>query len=506
VHALTALILVVGTAVLLASAHLVWASGPTITITGYIAPTAPVTVNGSGYSTQDAAVNVYLDAMLLGTARVWPMGINGQTTGWFRFPMTVSGDTTPGPHLIKTVGQTSGSTMQVSILVHQNWFEFSFISSGGRFNPYENVISPSNVATLKPGWTIGGDFFYGHAAPVLVNGVLYVLSDSDGHFAAIDAATGTILWSFLAVNPTDTPIVADGDIFFGNSYGQFEAASAATGKPLWYYSLPVSSNQVRNPALLANGDVYFGDSGGNVFALSTGGALLWKSTLPEQDGWSGSSVAGGTLFVGTVGANHTGSLYALNVATGAVEWSAALGGVASVPVVANGMVYVGGENGEMAAFTAAGCGQSTCSPVWSYTTGAAILSSPAVANGVVYIGSEDHNLYAFNASGCGASTCAPLWKTVTGGMIDSSPAVANGVVYVGSDDYSLYALPAAECGTATCTPLWSYKTGYQVWSSPFVANGVVYLGGSDGILYTFVPSGSSQQSCLTHACRRPHAG
>ena len=66
---------------------------------------------------------------------------------------------------------------------------------------------------------------------------------------------------------------------------------------------------------------------------------------------------------------------------------------------------------------------------WSYATGYLVDSSPAVANGVVYVGSNDGNLYALNAS-----TGAKLWSYPTGAAVASSPAVANGVVYVGSDD------------------------------------------------------------------------
>jgi len=89
------------------------------------------------------------------------------------------------------------------------------------------------------------------------------------------------------------------------------------------------------------------------------------------------------------------------------------------------------------AFKADGCGQPTCLPLWTATTGNWILSSPAVANGVVYVGSWDHKLYAFKADGRGQLTCLPLWTATTGNAIASSPAVANGVVYVGSD--KLYA-------------------------------------------------------------------
>ena len=33
---------------------------------------------------------------------------------------------------------------------------------------------------------------------------------------------------------------------------------------------------------------------------------------------------------------------------------------------------------------------------WAFKTGARVVSSPAVANGVVYVGGEDHKVYAFH--------------------------------------------------------------------------------------------------------------
>ena len=52
-----------------------------------------------------------------------------------------------------------------------------------------------------------------------------------------------------------------------------------------------------------------------------------------------------------------------------------------------------------------------------------MFSSAAVADGVVYVGSDDGNLYALNAS-----TGAKVWSYFTRDGVSSSPAVANGVV------------------------------------------------------------------------------
>jgi glucose dehydrogenase len=47
------------------------------------------------------------------------------------------------------------------------------------------------------------------------------------------------------------------------------------------------------------------------------------------------------------------------------------------------------------------------------------VGCPAVANGVVYVGSEDGNVYALNAT-----TGAKLWSGDTRDYVNSSPAVA----------------------------------------------------------------------------------
>jgi outer membrane protein assembly factor BamB len=191
-----------------------------------------------------------------------------------------------------------------------------------------------------------------------------------------------------------------------------------------------------------------------------------------------------------------------------VAWTGATGGAIyySSPAVANGVVYVGSEDGRLYAY-AVGCASGgTCDPLWTGAiTGSYMASSPAVATGVVYVGSQDGKLYAFDAAGGAANctgsaparTCTPLWTATTGTPIYSSLTVANGVLYVGSNDHNLYAFDAAggaaNCtGSApgrTCTPLWTGATGAAIFSSPAVANGVVYVGSQDDKLYAFDAAG-----------------
>ena len=130
------------------------------------------------------------------------------------------------------------------------------------------------------------------------------------------------------------------------------------------------------------------------------------------------------------------------------EWeSGGYGRMHSSPAVTTGAVYAGTYGGSLYGFDAYGStqhctfnGQSfVCSSLWHGVAVGPMESSPAIANGVVYVGSEDGRLYAY-AAACATATCSPLWTSpATGGPIDSSPAVSNGVVYVGSNDGKLYA-------------------------------------------------------------------
>jgi outer membrane protein assembly factor BamB len=155
--------------------------------------------------------------------------------------------------------------------------------------------------------------------------------------------------------------------------------------------------------------------------------------------------------------------------------------------VVNSRVYVGSGKG-LYVFKAQGCGQPTCSPLWTALGRGSIRSSPAVANGVVYLGSKDPdpNLYAFDAS-----TGKLLWsapKASAADSSDSSPTVAHPFVYIGSNEpypYPNLYMFAEKCGQQTCKPLWTASTGGAIWSSPAVANGVVYVGSLDHKLYAF---------------------
>jgi outer membrane protein assembly factor BamB len=209
-----------------------------------------------------------------------------------------------------------------------------------------------------------------------------------------------------------------------------------------------------------------------VQATGQSSGLIAKTSFLVQTNW--------TQF--RFGPNHKGAnsfenvLTSSNVSALTLDWVYATGNTvyvdSSSPAIANGVVYIGTDDGNVYALDAV-----TGALRWSYTIGFAIGSSPAVANGMVYFGSYANycapkcsfggKLFALDAL-TGALKWSYAWGNTPRNSSDSSPTVVNGVVYIDSD--KLYALDAL-----TGSLKWSYATGTSSAFSPAVANGIVYV-------------------------------
>ena len=181
------------------------------------------------------------------------------------------------------------------------------------------------------------------------------------------------------------------------------------------------------------------------------------------------------------------------------------------PTVADGVVYIGTQDGEFFAFSANGCGSSVCAkPLWRSVNLASGTTSAAVANGIVYVGSQtsfnsnNGKLNAFAAAGCGADVCKPLWRGDAGPTPPlGSPTVANGVVYTATYNGQLYAFDANGCGQKICQPLWVGNMKGHSSATPTVHDGIVYVGTYDtagqfeggGRLYAFNAAGCGAATC-----------
>ncbi len=306
-----------------------------------------------------------------------------------------------------------------------DWSEFGFAPSGGRYNPREHILNPTNVSALKVLWS-AQDGSFPFTAPAVVDGVVYSGTN------AFDAATGKLLW---ATNSGGlSPAISKGTAYIDTQNGLC-AYAAANGTNLWCAEnnyLP----DAPSGAALVDGIVYFGSALGSVFAIDAStGAPLWSAPISADNAASSPAVSNGVVYI------NGDRLFAFDAKTGAQLWSSSILKGTSSPAVVGGVVYCSG--GVLAAFNA-----ETGAVLWSESPGGptSILGdSPAVAKNVVYVGASvpgQHGSFSGMLYALNAKTGKTIWSASVASGITSSPAVANGVVYVGSDDGALYAFSA----------------------------------------------------------------
>jgi eukaryotic-like serine/threonine-protein kinase len=159
---------------------------------------------------------------------------------------------------------------------------------------------------------------------------------------------------------------------------------------------------------------------------------------------SSAAIVGGTVYVGSMDS----SLYAINLATGKLNWRYVTSGAVeeSSPCVCNGMVFVGDLDGILHAVDAA-----TGKARWTIKAEGEIKSSPNCVGNRVYFGSYDQNLYCISAA-----TGTLIWKFATDGPVHCTPAIDKGLVYVSGCDETFRAIDTATGKQRFSVPLGAY--------------------------------------------------
>jgi len=136
----------------------------------------------------------------------------------------------------------------------------------------------------------------------------------------------------------------------------------------------------------------------------------------------------------------------------------------ATPAIADGVVYVGANDGQLRAFDA-----RTGKELWAVDTGAEILAEPLVAGGKVYTANGLGLVSAYTTTG------KQVWSFTAGDAVYSSPVTTDGKVIFGCNNGWLYALDAA-----SGKPAWINKNGtYAVESKALVWRDKVYYGAWD---------------------------
>ncbi len=178
----------------------------------------------------------------------------------------------------------------------ENWMAHGRTYNEQRFSPLKQ-INDKNVSQLKLAWYFDLDTHRGQeATPLIVDGVMYFTSAWSKVFA-LNAGTGTLLWSYDPKVPGDWGVNAccdvvnrgvavwNGKVFVGTLDGRLIALDAATGKPLWEtltidrnfrYSITGAPRVVKGKVIIGNGGGEFGVRGYVSAYDAETGKLAWR--------------------------------------------------------------------------------------------------------------------------------------------------------------------------------------------------------------------------------------
>ena len=171
-------------------------------------PTASVQVHGDGFGHSEP-VTVDFGTTQVGTATT-------DATGKFVLRVTVPRAALPGTHKVQATGQSSGLMAKAFFLVQTDWAQFRFGPHQTGYNPYENVLSPSNLSALTRDWSYTTGFSI-NSSPAVAGGVVYVGSGDDKLYA-LDAVTGALKWSYTTGSSIgySSPAVVNGVVYIGS--------------------------------------------------------------------------------------------------------------------------------------------------------------------------------------------------------------------------------------------------------------------------------------------------
>lgn len=182
--------------------------------------------------------------------------------------------------------------------------------------------------------------------PTAVGDTVYT-GGMDGKVFALDAATGDVRWRFDrgTDNWKSPPAAVEGSVYVGSKSGAVWALDAATGESEW--SLHEVSTEMTSPPTVHDGAVLF-SAGSEVFRLNgDSGEVEWRFEAEDKLVWP--ALAGDALYVG----GDSGTVYALDAATGDERWRSTTDGPAAVSnrtVVVDETFYVGSRTAPFAVF------------------------------------------------------------------------------------------------------------------------------------------------------------
>lgn len=256
---------------------------------------------------------------------------------------------------------------------------------------YDTNLYSIGTQTPQENWVFDTN---GHIidSPLVLGDTIYVPS-GDRTLYALDSSRNT-RWTFRAngsfwARPSASP---DGRTIYASSLDHHVyALNADTGTVIW--SQDLGGAVVGSPSVSEDGSVvYVGSFAENMYALNAqNGSVLWNTPTTGWV-WAGPAVYEDRLYYGDLG----GNIYAVDAATGSILWQETPDGpITSTPLVTEEGIFVGSEAGSVVAYDQQG------NTLWSSNIGGKIFTSPVDAGELILVApiETDFRLVALNKNG-----------------------------------------------------------------------------------------------------------
>ena len=259
---------------------------------------------------------------------------------------------------------------------------------------------------LRPGPTLWPPFLTGgaiKAEPLVAEG-LVVVASTDGFVYGIKGAGGELVWRYPAegAEPLSeilgAPAYSEGTVLVVESEGVFHSLSAATGELLCQRPISLTGRVVTNPVVSGTA-VYVGIEAGGFHSMEAcGGAPPGRQPFyPSSESVTlAPAVDGDTMFL-----IENRLLLAMDLRAEAWQDDDAANNyvweepydagalISTSPNVADGVVYVGGQDGYVHAVKAA-----DGSSLWKFNIGSAVAAAPLPVKGAVLAVGADGRVWA----------------------------------------------------------------------------------------------------------------
>jgi outer membrane protein assembly factor BamB len=378
--------------------------------------------------------------------------------------------------------------------------------------------------------------------------VAYVVTSGAPSVAAVDAATGTILWQqTLSADAYSSPSVYDNEVYFGSEDHNLYAYNGTTGHLDCSFN---TGGRIEASPLVEDIDgtgptVFVGDTGvseshnaGHEWALYGVGNSVgspcslrwsfngWNNTNKGVDGGSWSSPALGTDQLGrqllVFGSNQPDdSVYALSALTGAEVWrfqtiitsDSDVGAAPTISLpgvndVTDGAVYVMGKDHHEWALDF-----TTGALYWDYDLSSVNCSTDPVSGTALVGNTVLFNyckwIYAVNATATGLGTTSEIWRSPASIAHSRASPVVSGAagnqVVLRPDQGGN--IDAYELSTGAALSAFNIgSTTTAITASTAVSAGQVFAAAGDGNLYILGLSGTSPVVTGVNPNNGPPAG